>query len=149
MDSPAIRQRLEQFERICHQRGLPITVQRRVILEAALTLDNHPTADQVLEAVAKRVTGISRTTVYRTLETLVRLGLITKACNPGGVTRYDRRTEVHHHLVCLHCDNVFDIDDERFDALAIPDTSDRGFKVYDHRVQLRGICEQCQKKEEG
>jgi Fur family peroxide stress response transcriptional regulator len=149
MDQQAIQQRLEEFQQLCRERGLPITVQRRTILEAVLSLENHPTADQVHEAVADRVTGISRTTVYRTLETLVRLGLITKACHPGGTIRYDRRPELHHHLICLYCDEVADISDERFDALPIPDTSGNGFRVCDHRVQLRGVCKKCQAKEEG
>ncbi len=149
MDDQERQQRLEDLERICRERGLPITVQRRTILETVLRLENHPTADQVCEAVAERITGISRTTVYRTLETLVRLGLITKACHPGGVTRYDRRTEIHHHLICLRCDDVVDIDDDRFDALVIPDTSAYGFEVSDHRVQLRGTCKKCREKEEG
>jgi len=149
MDEAATQRRLEQFESICHERGLPITVQRRVILETTLSLDNHPTADQIHEAVAERIAGISRTTVYRTLETLVRLGLITKACHPGGVTRYDRRIELHHHLVCMRCDAVVDISDDRFDALPIPDTSAYGFEVSDHQVQLRGLCKTCREKEEG
>jgi len=149
MDAIVCQQQLEAFERICRERGLPITVQRRIILEAVLELDNHPTADQVHAAVANRISGISRTTVYRTLETLVRLGLITKACHPAGVTRYDRQTKIHHHLICLHCDEVVDINDERLDALPIPDTSAYGFEVTDHRVQLRGICKQCREKENG
>jgi Fur family peroxide stress response transcriptional regulator len=149
MDERAIQQRLELFERICRERGLPITVQRRIILETTLSLGNHPTAEQIHAAVADRIDGISRTTVYRTLETLVRLDLITKACHPGGVTRYDRRTEIHHHLICLRCDEVVDISNARFDALPIPDTSEYGFEVADHRVQLRGICKQCREKEEG
>jgi Fe2+ or Zn2+ uptake regulation protein len=120
-----------------------------MILEAVLDLDNHPSADQVHERVARRLPGISRATVYRTLETLVRLGVITKACHPGRVVRYDRRTDVHHHLICLNCDEVADISDEHLDAIPLPDTSALGFELSDHRVQLRGICQTCREKEEG
>jgi Fur family peroxide stress response transcriptional regulator len=149
MDARTKQLRLEAFDEICRNREIPRTVQRRAILETVLDLDNHPTADQVCEAVANRISGISRTTVYRTLETLVRLSLITKACHPGGVTRYDRRIEIHHHLICLRCDEVVDISNEIFDTLPIPDTSAYGFEVSDHRVQLRGICKKCREKEEG
>jgi Fur family peroxide stress response transcriptional regulator len=143
MDEVAKEECLETLRRLCREQGLRCTVQRRVILEAALDLDNHPTADQIFELVAERIRGISRTTVYRNLENLVRMGLITKACHPGRVARYDRRTELHHHLICLHCDSVVDISDARLDALQIPNTSAFGFEVHDFRVQLRGICRRC------
>jgi Fur family peroxide stress response transcriptional regulator len=147
VDGQMKRQRLETFERLCREQGVPYTVQRRVILEAVLDLDNHPTADQVHEQVTDRIAGISRTTVYRTLETLVRMGVITKACHPGSAMRYDHRTEAHHHLVCLHCDTVIDIVDERLDTLTIPDTSVYEFEVNDFRVQLRGVCRRCRELE--
>jgi Fe2+ or Zn2+ uptake regulation protein len=86
--------------------------------------------------------------VYRALESLARVGVITKACHPGKTVRYDSRTETHHHLVCLRCDVVIDITDERLDALPVPDTSRLGFEVSDFRVQLRGICRRCRGQEE-
>jgi Fe2+ or Zn2+ uptake regulation protein len=98
--------------------------------------------------VARRDPGVSRATVYRALESLARMGVITKACHPGKAVRYDSRTETHHHLVCLHCDEVIDITDERLDALPVPDTSALGFQVSDFRVQLRGTCRRCRELEE-
>jgi len=151
MDDVDRKQRLADLARICRERGLRCTVQRRAILEAVLELDNHPTAEQVYEAVVPRLPGVSKTTVYRALESLARLGLISKACHPGAVVRYDRRTDLHHHLICLSCDTVIDISDERLDALVLPDTSGFGFNVTDFRVQLRGICRRCrehQRREE-
>ena len=151
MDEPERRQRIDAYQRLCHERGERITVQRRVILETALELDNHPSADQIFDAVAMRLPGVSRTTVYRTLEYLARIGVITKACHPGHVARFDPRLELHHHLVCLHCNEVIDFDDETLSSLTIPDTSAFGFEVSDYRVQLRGICQSCRerlKKEE-
>ena len=151
MDDVDRKQRLADLARICRERGLRCTVQRRAILEAVLELDNHPTAEQVYEAVVPRLPGVSKTTVYRALDSLARLGVISKACHPGAVARYDRRTDLHHHLICLSCDAVVDISDERLDALVLPDTSGFGFTVTDFRVQLRGICRRCrehQRREE-
>jgi Fur family peroxide stress response transcriptional regulator len=148
MDQETRQVRLQTFEQLCRDQGVPLTVQRRRILETVLELDNHPTADQVHEALAERLPGVSRTTVYRTLETLVRLGVITKACHPGSVVRYDIRTEVHHHLVCLRCNKVVDLVDEQLDALPIPDTSTMDFEVSDFRVQLRGTCRSCRDSKE-
>ena len=143
MDDAARQLRLEEFARICRERGMRCTVQRRAILEAVLELDNHPSAERVYEAVTPRLPGVSKTTVYRALESLAELGVITKACHPGAVARYDCRTELHHHLICLHCDSVLDISDAGLDALAVPDTSGFGFEVTDFRVQLRGTCRRC------
>lgn len=143
MDEATRQARIESFERLCREHGLRATVQRRVILEAVLGLDNHPTADQVYERVVGGLPGVSRTTVYRALESLARLGVITKACHPGAVVRYDRHTDLHHHLICLHCDGIVDVSNARLDDLEVPNTSAYGFEVADFRVQLRGLCRRC------
>ena len=148
MDRQTKQARIEDFRRLCREQGLPLTEKRMVVLEVVLDLDNHPTADQVHEAVARRDPGVSRATVYRALESLARIGVITKACHPGKAVRYDSRTEIHHHLVCLRCDDVIDITDERLDAVPVPDTSRLGFEISDFRVQLRGICRRCRELEE-
>ena len=148
MDPEERTERLEQFQRLCREQRSPRTPTRVAILEAVLASDGHPTADDIHAAVVDRVASVSRTTVYRALETLDRMGVITKLCHPGRVVRYDARTEVHHHLVCLRCDRVVDIDDPGLDAVPIPDTSSYGFEVVDHRVQLRGLCRRCREQEE-
>lgn len=137
---------MQRFEALCHEHRLPITVQRRTILEAVLGRDDHPTADQLYEQVQRRLPGVSRTTVYRVLEMLVRLGIIGKACHPGATVRFDRNTTQHHHLVCLRCGKVIDLQDKRLDNLQLPDTRHHGFVVTEFRVQLRGICGNCGKK---
>jgi len=146
MDADAKRLRMQKFELLCKERGTPCTIQRRIILEAMLDHNDHPTADHVYQNLQERQLGISRATVHRTLETLARLGTITKACHPGKATRYDPRTEIHHHLICLRCDKIIDINDQHLDSLKIPDTSAFDFEVADFRVQLRGICRDCREK---
>lgn len=148
MDLREKKRRLESFGAICRRRGVPLTAQRRVILAAVLDLDGHPTADEILSEVSRRLPGVSRATVYRTLETLVQAGVVTKLCHPGRNVRYDRRTDLHHHLVCLSCGQVRDLSDRRLDRIDVPDTSHLGFEIVDHRVQLRGICLTCREKEE-
>ena len=71
------------------------------------------------------------------------MGIITKACHPGRVARFDPRTEIHHHLVCLDCNEFFDFEDDGLNRLTIPDTSAFDFEVSDYRVQIRGICQHC------
>ena len=148
MDETAKAERMEAYRRLCRERGLRSTVQKRAILEAVLDLDNHPNADQVHAIVTRQNPDISRTTVYRALEGFARLGLITKACHPGSTTRYDRRIDIHHHLICLQCDAVIDISDTSLDQISIPDTSGFEFEVQDFGVQLRGICSRCRNKDQ-
>lgn len=139
--------RIELFEGLCHERGERCTVQRRLILEAVLALDDHPTADRVFEVVRRRLPDLAMPTVYRTLEYLARIGVITKACHTGRATRYDPRIDLHHHLVCLRCNQIVDFDDETLDRLTVPDTSSVDFEVTDFRVQLRGLCRTCRDEE--
>ena len=144
MDDSSKRDRVQRYRQVCRELGERCTAQRLVILEAVLELDNHPTADDVFIAVSTRLPTVAKPTVYRTLEHLARVGVITKACHPGNVARYDSRVDLHHHLVCLHCNQFVDFENKTLDGLAIPDTSDMGFEVTDFRVQLRGICRSCQ-----
>jgi Fur family peroxide stress response transcriptional regulator len=148
LDDRIKKQRLEELQRRCRAQGIPVTLQRRLVLEAVLDLNCHPTANQVYDFLQVRQANVSRATVYRTLEALVELELISKTGHPGGVIRYDGRIELHHHLVCLRCDAVIDITDVRLDELPIPDTSAFGFEVKDCRLQLQGICRSCREREE-
>ena len=72
------QQKISDLEARCRERGLPMTVQRRAIFEALLDRHDHPTIDQVYEDIKARMAGVSRTTVYRTLETFVDLGVSKK-----------------------------------------------------------------------
>jgi Fur family peroxide stress response transcriptional regulator len=148
MDRQSRKQRMDLFAARCREGRVPLTAQRRQVLEALLDLDNHPTADQVHELVVQRMPEVNRTTVYRTLETLVGMGVIHKASHPGRVVRFDPRTERHHHLVCLRCDRVIDVWDENLEKLKIPDLSSTGFQVEDFQVQLRGVCRECRETED-
>ena len=147
MDERAKEERLDLLRQACRERGLVLTPQRRAVLRAVLDLD-HPTADEVHAALVRRRSRVGRATVFRTLENLVLLGVITKACHPGNAVRYDGRIERHHHLVCLRCDRVIDISDARLDALPVPDTRRFGFVVSDCRVQVRGTCRECREQED-
>jgi Fur family peroxide stress response transcriptional regulator len=137
---------LDKFEQICRRKGLPVTIQRRVVLEVLLGREDHPTADQIFEEVKVRAPGISRTTVYRVLETLVRLGVARTVCSPGASLRFDPNIEQHHHLVCLHCGKMRDLDDPRLSGLPLPDRRRTGFEVTDYTVHFRGTCADCQRK---
>ena len=75
----------------------------------------------IYQRVRKRVTGISRDTVYRTLATLENEGLIRKAEVLGGPARFDANLDQHHHFVCAACGAVKDFRSRALDDLPIPD----------------------------
>jgi Fur family peroxide stress response transcriptional regulator len=144
--SSAKHNKLEHFEVLCRQKGLPLTVQRRVVLEALLGRTDHPTVDQVFDEVKSRIPGISRTTVYRVLETLVRLGVARRTHHFEAAARFDGNVDHHHHLVCLGCERVVDLDDIGLDHFHLPDTRRSGFEITDYSVQFEGFCADCRKK---
>ncbi len=77
------KRRLEELQRRCRENRMPLTTQRRTVLQAVLDLDCHPTADEVHASPAVRRAGISRATVYRTLESLVQMGVDHQGLPPG------------------------------------------------------------------
>lgn len=136
---------LDALAAVCRAHGLPLTVQRRTVLEALLARDDHPTADQILADVRARLPGVSRTTVYRVLDTLVGLDLAVKICHPGAGVRFDAKTGRHHHLVCLRCEKMVDLHEPALDALPLPDARRVGFEVRTYSIHFRGLCADCRR----
>lgn len=93
----------------CAVAGLPRTAQRRAIFLELVRRDDHPTVDQVFTAVLERLPGVSRTTVYRNLETLFQLGLLRRVDHPGSAVRVDPNLEPHHHFLCSSCGAIEDL----------------------------------------
>lgn len=138
--SPA---KLEEFARICREKKLPLTIQRRAVLEELVAVAGHPTAEEVYERVRIKVPGISRATVYRVLETLVEAGLSRRVFHPGAAARFEVKTQRHHHLVCAGCGKIIDLEDPALDNLPFPDARKLGFSIDDYTVQFYGRCPAC------
>jgi Fe2+ or Zn2+ uptake regulation protein len=77
---------------------------------------------------------------------LVLLGVIHKAQHLGSAARYDPNTERHHHLTCLNCHKVVDMEDEILDQIRIPKTSSKEFEITDYSVHFKGYCADCAPK---
>ena len=101
----------EEFQRLCREQGLPVTVQRRAVWEVLAGREDHPTADQIYDEVSTRLPGVARGTVYRILEAFGRIGLARKVCHPGAAARFETKTHRHHHMVCLECGKMVDLED--------------------------------------
>lgn len=139
-------EKLREFEALCRSKGLPLTVQRRAIFDAVLERDDHPTADQVFEVVQERIPGVSRTTVYRVLDTLVELGVVRRVQSTGNAVRFDGKTYRHDHLVCRQCGRMADLETPELNELPLPRGKPLGFQIDDYAVQFIGTCAECRKK---
>ena len=135
--------KLKLMEERCRRNGLSLTVQRRTILENLASRTDHPTADQVYAAIKGQITGVSRTTVYRVLETFVQLGLARKISNPEARARFDADTSPHHHAACLVCEKVLDISDSILPDIDLSGAELEGFVVQECSVVLTGYCPDC------
>jgi len=146
--SPADKQqRLDRFLAAHRESGLPVTIQRRAVFEAILDRQDHPTAEQVYRAVRQGLPQISRMTVHRILGTFVSLGLVAKTCHPGSAARFDPKIHQHHHLVCLDCGAIIDVEDPRLNKIPWPQVNPREFTIQDCHVHFRGRCARCRQKD--
>ena len=124
------------------------TRQREAILQVLRNADSHPTADFIYEEVRKLIPNISKGTVYRNLKILRERGEISELNLSGTVSRYEGRQDNHYHFRCVRCGRVFDLDepvDKELDARVARRT---GFKVAYHQLEFRGLCPDCEQKEE-
>jgi Fur family transcriptional regulator, peroxide stress response regulator len=123
------------------EKGLKVTPQRVVILEAIIKLNNHPTAENIIDYIRHNHPNIATATVYKVLDALVARELIKKVKTEKDVMRYDAITESHHHLYCSESDRIEDFFDTElsemiakyFDRKKIPD-----FKIEDVKLQIIG-----------
>ena len=120
-----------------------MTRQRKIILEELRNLHTHPTADEVYERVRKRLPRISLGTVYRNLEVLSESGLIKKL--NGTPMRFDGKLDAHHHARCLRCSKVEDVQLKRKIGLKDLDGGLEGWNLVERRVELWGLCPDCNK----
>jgi Fur family transcriptional regulator, peroxide stress response regulator len=123
--------------------GLRLTHQRLEIAREVAGSETHPDVETVYQSVRRRVPTVSLDTIYRTMATLVDLGLLKRVSVPTASTRYDPDTSRHHHFICLGCGLVRDVHDETLDQVGIPGAASRLGTVDSVEVQFRGLCNSC------
>jgi Fur family ferric uptake transcriptional regulator len=143
--SPTDVSRDGSLAEVLRSRGLRLTAQRQLVLEAVYAL-GHATPDQVHTAVSRTAAGVNITTVYRTLELLEELGLVTHAhLSHGSPTYHAVGEDQHVHLVCRDCGAVDEVSPSVLDGLVRTLSTDRGFRVDIGHVALFGVCAGCAK----
>jgi Fe2+ or Zn2+ uptake regulation protein len=123
-------------------RGGRATRQRRAIYAALAARHDHPTAETLHREIRRRHPDLSLATVYRTLDILVRAGLAIRLPDGAGVARFDARTDDHHHLRCLACGRVSDIEASRRPETFLSH-SPESFTITGYHLELVGYCAGC------
>ena len=127
---------------VLRARGLRLTAQRQLVLEAVYQL-GHATPEQVHHAVREVAAGVNITTIYRTLELLEQLGLVTHThLSHGSPTYHAAGGRQHVHLVCRSCGTVSEVEPGLLAPLA-EQLEERGFLVDIGHVALFGLCRNC------
>lgn len=120
------------------------TVQRDIIKAELCQLANHPTADQVYDAVHADHPNISKATVYRTLGKLADEGEITRVKINNGADHFDHQTFKHYHVRCTVCGRVDDVMIPVRKSLDNEASQASGYDVTGCTLQFDGVCPACQ-----
>lgn len=131
---------MERYKNI----GFKLTPQRVAILEYLDGNTTHPSAEDIYRHVKERFPMMSFATVYNTLETLRKRGLILELTIDPDRKRYDPNIHPHHHLICLRCKSVVDVALEF--EVSVPEDARGKFEILGNHIEFYGICEQCRKK---
>lgn len=133
----------EDLATALREAGYRVTSQRLVLHRVLRDLGRHATAEEVLNAAAPHLPGLSLPTVYATLDLFEQLGVARRIDGAGAAALYDPRTDAHQHFRCRRCGRVVDVDvavDERRLAAA---ARAAGLQVDGVDVMLRGLCDDC------
>ena len=103
----------------------------------------HPTADEVYQAMRKVCPSISMGTVYRNLNYLASTGEILKLEGTESADRFDHNTFPHGHMKCAKCGKVHDVMIEKHTAAIKDDLERQGFRISSINVVVRGTCPAC------
>lgn len=133
--------KLNEISRSLSEKKLRVTPQRLAVYSAIITLNNHPTAEEILQYVRKKNPNIAAGTVYKVLESLVEHQLVMKVKTDRDYVRYEAVIDKHHHLYCSESDKIADYFNPEIDALLkeyfiknnIP-----GFNIEDVKLQIKG-----------
>ena len=132
--------RLEsRLERLCAERGIRMTGQRRIIARILSEADDHPDVEEVFRRVAERDLRISLSTVYRTVRLLEDEGIVERHDFGDGRARYEPIGHQHHdHLIDVTTGAVIEFTNEDIERLQERVAAELGFRLIGHRLELFG-----------
>ena len=126
------------------KQGYRLTPQRLMVVSAIENSEDHISADEVYSQVVDRYPNVNISTVYRTLELLKRLGMVTETDLGGGRVRYHPANKGHHHhLVCQECGAMIDLDESLLEPLKEALLLEHNFIADLRHLAIHGRCVVC------
>lgn len=135
-----------EAEQELRRHGLRVTAPRLAVMEFLADSVDHPTADDVEQAVNRHGTRASRASVYNVLRSLRDAGLVRELVLDDAVCRYDANLSTHHHFVCRRCRRVEDVTAAELPSPA-PPVRLEGRRVDTTSLVLHGLCGTCLARE--
>ena len=139
-------QLLAAFRRYLSDHSLPATNQRLAIADALFTAGDHVSADDLATRVAKQGVAVGTATVYRTLDLLVKSGLVREHDFGEGFKRYEPMPggRAHEHCICQSCGKVMEFSNERLERMIALLAEEVASRPHHHRLEIYGLCRDCQ-----
>lgn len=131
---------MDRLEKLCVEKGMRMTEQRRVIARVLAGAEDHPDVEEIHRRATEIDANISIATVYRTMRLFEEAGVVERHEFQDGRARYEEATESHHdHLIDLRSGEVIEFVNEEIEALQKRIAEQHGFKLVDHRLELYGV----------
>ena len=146
IDETEVECRFEQFKEAARSAGIKLTHQRLEIFRAVASSVEHPSAEDIYQAVRESIPTISLDTVYRTLWLFIDLGLLKTFGHREERARFDANLEHHHHYRCVKCGMIRDFESAELNDLPIPASVNRFGDIVSAQVEVQGICADCAQK---
>lgn len=129
-----------QIERLCIERGLRMTGQRRVVARVLSEATDHPDAEEVYRRASKLDPKISMATVYRTLRIFEEAGILQRLEFGDGRARFERTESDHHdHLIDTTSGKVIEFQNAQLEELQEQIARELGYRLVGHRMELFGV----------
>lgn len=131
---------MDRLEKLCVEKGMRMTEQRRVIARVLSLAEDHPDVEEIHRRATEIDANISIATVYRTMRLFEEAGVVERHDFQDGRARYEEATENHHdHLINLRSGEIIEFTNEEIEALQKRIAKEHGFKLVDHRLELYGV----------
>lgn len=131
---------MDRIEKLCMEKGMRMTDQRRVIARVLSAASDHPDVEEVYRRAAEIDPRISIATVYRTMRLFEEAGIVERHDFRDGRARYEEVTEEHHdHLIDLQSGRVIEFQNEEIERLQDLVARELGYRLVDHRLELYGV----------
>ncbi len=136
---------LKKFRDILRREGLKYTPQRVAVLKEIIKDQQHRECEDIYLALRQKGSHVSRATVYRTIDILVKNDFARKMEIGDGRVRYESKVDIphHDHLVCTSCRKIVEFVNQDIEDLQDKIAKHYHFKLQRHIHQLFGICRKC------